>query len=539
MRPYRHPTHRPGGFTLVELMVVVLIIVIVSAATLPVIIPAISHRQVSEGARLLQATLVGARDAAIRSNAPRGVRLLPDPAFPGPSPLAANRMIAIEPAPDYISGQIELTKDDFPTAGLPQQISISEALFTDPGKVTGTNTIPSEPTSWYWNIRQGDKIRFDDSGRYYTVAGPVRIGAFNDKNNTTFAGFSGSLPSNTERYVNFGPPGYVLNPTTQKAAVNDPNPVNGYSLTNLTGTHFPEILILVNGQDDDGDGWVDESFDGIDNDGDGITDPGYNGIDDNNDGVVDDPAELRINKDGEYEPETLIGSQYTLSAVGTHNYNYTIVRRPVVSPGAREVPLPQGVVIDMTTWNADRAIDKNTINFVGATRTPPPPERSRLPVDPYSYTVDILINPNGQVVPPGPGQIAMNSSSFSSPTSNLPFFHFWVTEREDVFDPLWGVKPSVLANANPNGSQIQIIGAPFANPNYTANPPQSYLLPMPKNSPNFTTSGTDGPFLKGDRRLVTLYVRTGLVITNEIEAFDGYDTSTPYYPAEFGTREAK
>src|SRR3954463_9901862 len=72
----------PGrGFTLVELLVVILIILAVSAVALPTVIPAITHRQVSEAARLLQASLVGARDAAIHANAPRGIRLLPDPAY--------------------------------------------------------------------------------------------------------------------------------------------------------------------------------------------------------------------------------------------------------------------------------------------------------------------------------------------------------------------------------------------------------------------------------------------------------------------------
>ncbi len=77
-RPGRR-RERAGGFTLVELLVVILIILLVSAVTLPVVVPALASRQVSEGARILQAGLAGARDTAIRNNAPRGIRLLPDP----------------------------------------------------------------------------------------------------------------------------------------------------------------------------------------------------------------------------------------------------------------------------------------------------------------------------------------------------------------------------------------------------------------------------------------------------------------------------
>ncbi len=32
---------------------------------------------------------------------------------------------------------------------------------------------PNEPTSWFWNIRIGDKIRIGNSGQYYTVIGPM------------------------------------------------------------------------------------------------------------------------------------------------------------------------------------------------------------------------------------------------------------------------------------------------------------------------------------------------------------------------------
>ena len=80
-----HPGER-AGFTLIELLVVITIILIVSAVALPTVLPAMQHRQVSEAARILQAVLVGARDAAIRDNAPSGIRLLPDPQLSGLNP---------------------------------------------------------------------------------------------------------------------------------------------------------------------------------------------------------------------------------------------------------------------------------------------------------------------------------------------------------------------------------------------------------------------------------------------------------------------
>ena len=61
------------------------------------------------------------------------------------------------------------------------------------------------------------------------------------------------------------------------------------------------------------------------------------------------------------------------------------------------------------------------------TLTAPSLERSRLPVNLYTGYVDILVYPNGSVVP---STIYAAPSSFGMGSS---FFHFWVAERTDVF----------------------------------------------------------------------------------------------------------
>ena len=124
------------GFTLIELLVVILIILMVSAVTLPSVISAFNHRQVSEAARILQGGLVGARDTAINTNAPAGIRLLPDPMFNGQSlnvpgvqagvtaldprvALASNRFVPIQLAPDYSEGLVRVFDTAAPSTLLP------------------------------------------------------------------------------------------------------------------------------------------------------------------------------------------------------------------------------------------------------------------------------------------------------------------------------------------------------------------------------------------------------------------------------------
>ncbi|MBX6314186.1 MAG: hypothetical protein IRY99_14910, partial [Isosphaeraceae bacterium] len=193
--------------------------------------------------------------------------------------------------------------------------------------------------------------------------------------------------------------------------------------------------------------------------------------------------------------------------------NYVITRRPVPSQGAREIALPTNVVIDLTTWNAPMAVTSS-----GAP-APSQPERSRLPVDPFTKYVDVMIAPNGQVL-----QMAANGNL--APPVNMPFYHFWLTEREDVYNPLWGDRP--LSPQTPS------ILVPVANSSY---PTPQYLLPMPRGAAN-PPSGNP-TVLKAERRLVSLNTKTGQITTNDLppEVFDYNDTSLPYRQAELGVKQ--
>lgn len=346
------------GFTLVELLVVILIIGLITVVALPVVLPALRSRQSRGAARLLTSAIAGCRDRAIRDGAPAGLRLIPDPAFPvarladgaiDPSaPLAFGSWVPIAPAPEYTEGRVTIlagaqyaaavTNPAGGSAGTPALVL--EAAPLDSGGA------PNPPTSWAWNLRVGDRIQIAAAGPWYTIVGPD---------------WTGAAGGNSERFINWGPPGTA-------------------SPLNPTGAAPVEWLLLVNGRDDNQNGWRDEGWDGVDNDGDGLV----------------DEATCAVSAAGEWEAETWQGA----AAGGLASVPYAVRRRPAPTSAAVATALPTQVVVDAA--------------------------RSVLPVDRYAGTAEILVQPDGsvttQTVYGVPSSIGMGGS----------WLHFWLAERADV-----------------------------------------------------------------------------------------------------------
>ena len=463
----RHPDRREG-FTLIELLVVIFIILIVSAVALPTVLSALDGRDVSEAGRIVQGGLVGARDSAIHNNAPSGIRLLPDPAFPvqwitNPKDplytafqgqvdprtiLAANRFVPLEPVPDYNTGRVIIYPPGYYTSVPPylktgeQVLVVEQSMYSNYGPLANQVSLPNEATSWFWNIRLGDKIQIGDTENIYTVVGPIEVNAYPS---------NGNNGGNSELFVN---------------ATTYPTRYINLGINTNTTTISVDYLYVVNARDDDGNGVVDD---------------GHNGI-------------LPASGTPYYEPEKWLGkySQLQNNTAFTSfpsDLPYNITRRPAPVARGREVSLPTNVVIDLTTWNTN-------IFAAGS-------ERSRLPVNAYTGYVDILVNPDGTVVP---------TTIFSSPASfgmGGAFFHLWLADRSDVVAPVFPVAKS--------------------------SPP---YLPVPKGLAPALFGGQE---IKGNYGLLTLFSRTGQISANQNMTFDAanvgttsYNLTLPFVPAQQG-----
>ena len=149
------------GFTLVELMVVIGILLLIAVMTASAINTTINGDKVRGAARQVQSYLAGARDRAIYSKENRGVRFLLDPT----NNRTVSSMVYIKQTDDWTQGTIAI--DWFGGQ------AIAVRGFDNTG-VAGNQVI--NPTGWVnlYNqglLRNGLRIRIpnDGTGEWYTI----------------------------------------------------------------------------------------------------------------------------------------------------------------------------------------------------------------------------------------------------------------------------------------------------------------------------------------------------------------------------------
>lgn len=182
-----------AGFTLIELMVVIALLVLIASMTVAAINLNVNNDKVRAGSRQVQSYLAGARDRAIYSKAPRGVRFLLDPT----NNRTVSSMVYIAPTDPWTQGTIQLERLDTANNGI---ADFSEALpdSSNGGAIVvrgfdyDPNYPNATPTDWVnlYNqglLANGARIRIPaDNGVWYTVTNTAQLA------NASLAGFSGT-----------------------------------------------------------------------------------------------------------------------------------------------------------------------------------------------------------------------------------------------------------------------------------------------------------------------------------------------------------
>ncbi|QDU81808.1 hypothetical protein Pla110_35580 [Polystyrenella longa] len=147
---------RASGFTLIELMVAILILGILTAATVSTLTVALDNSRVPSAARTIQAALEGARDRASHANEPRGLRLYYEDVE---GHYMVRSMAYLEVVENETAGDIEVRRDSSmgpPTWGDADVVNgtgvnwnslYNRGLLTEKSKVRLGN--------WWYHIQSG------------------------------------------------------------------------------------------------------------------------------------------------------------------------------------------------------------------------------------------------------------------------------------------------------------------------------------------------------------------------------------------------
>lgn len=166
----RRFTQRRPGVTLVELLIVILVMLLITAVTVPAISPALQGRKIREGARILEVFLNSARNRAVAENKVVGVMIEADEQEPSQS-----ISLSLVEQPDPWSG-------DFQNSKVLRLMNGGFGAWTAPD-ASGNPRISADPpfvqgdVGWIGNIAPGDVFYFadDDTIQYRLYAGEPYI----------------------------------------------------------------------------------------------------------------------------------------------------------------------------------------------------------------------------------------------------------------------------------------------------------------------------------------------------------------------------
>jgi type II secretory pathway pseudopilin PulG len=152
-----------GGVTLLELLAVITIMLMITAAAIPMLVTSLQGRQIREAARQVSAYLAGARARAIETGRPVGVAFPPKQQytnFPNPQRYATN-LYYVEVPPPY-SGDV---------TGAACTVSVlSVATPATPGLLSFTMTPAGTFNSSL--VAFGDYIKLNYRGFLYQITSP-------------------------------------------------------------------------------------------------------------------------------------------------------------------------------------------------------------------------------------------------------------------------------------------------------------------------------------------------------------------------------
>ena len=140
-RTYLPAAANRGAFTLIELMVIVVIMLMLTMITVRAVVPNTEARRIRESARMVDAFIHGARARAIESGRPFGVQVVP--------------------RADGKAFVLEYIRVPEPYAG---------DLVTSRARVISNNEIEIDDIGWQGLVREGDTIMLNHSSRMFQIA---------------------------------------------------------------------------------------------------------------------------------------------------------------------------------------------------------------------------------------------------------------------------------------------------------------------------------------------------------------------------------